>query len=525
MELKKENIHRIGLVAEGAVCGTTASFTLDDDFNVPDAKPDAKAVVREVGTVRVLEKKCTGGRLHIRGVLSVNVLYLGENGAGMYGIENEIPFDEMIHMNRADCQDILVHAELDDISSALVHSRKINVKALITVKTVCEEMKDEVIVTETEGAGLLARAKDVNFTNLAAMKRDTVRIREEVILPPSKPNIGDIVYKEMNPIVSESRVLEDAVSVKGTIELFLVYRSNGLKETVEFFETKVPFMGQFDLSGARPDMIEDISFSVVQESMEIRPDEDGEERVIGLEVVLELDSKLYEEKEQMVIDDIYSVSGNVELIGQEETIPHLLMKNQGIGNFSGTQELVELAAVPMQICHGSAKVHLEKVTREDSALSMEGMLEFKVLFITGSDEKPFAGIKFYAPFEHRLNVNGLNGQCTYKVVPMVTESAFQLYRSNELEWKAEVNFQTIVFCNEKEYMVTDATFAPFTEEEKKGQYSVMGYLSEEGDTLWSIGKRFHLSPEEVAEVNGLEDDEIPAKKMLLLVRSSISEEV
>ena len=64
MELKKENIHRIGLVAEGAVCGTTASFTLDDDFNVPDAKPDAKAVVREVGTVRVLEKKCTGGRLH-----------------------------------------------------------------------------------------------------------------------------------------------------------------------------------------------------------------------------------------------------------------------------------------------------------------------------------------------------------------------------------------------------------------------------------------------------------------------------
>ena len=74
-------------------------------------------------------------------------------------------------------------------------------------------------------------------------------------------------------------------------------------------------------------------------------------------------------------------------------------------------------------------------------------------------------------------------------------------------------------------MVTDATFAPFTEEEKKGQYSVMGYLSEEGDTLWSIGKRFHLSPEEVAEVNGLEDDEIPAKKMLLLVRSSISEEV
>ena len=41
VELRKENIHRIGVVSEGAVCGTTASFTLDDDFNVPDTKPDA----------------------------------------------------------------------------------------------------------------------------------------------------------------------------------------------------------------------------------------------------------------------------------------------------------------------------------------------------------------------------------------------------------------------------------------------------------------------------------------------------
>lgn len=524
MELKKENIHRLGVVTEGAVCGTTASFTLDDDFNVPDAKPDVRAVVREAGSIRVLEKKCTGGRLHIRGLLTVNVLYLGEDVSGMYGMENEIPFDEMIHMNREDSPEVSVRAELDDITATLVHSRKINVKALITVKTACEEIKDEVVVTETEGSGLLARAKDVSFTNLAAMKRDTVRIREEVTLPAAKPNIGDIVYREIHLVLPESRVLEDAVSVKGMAELFLVYRGSGLKETVEFFETKVPFSAQLELSGARPDMIEDISFSTVQEGIETRPDEDGEERVIGLEAVLEMDLKLYEEKELMVIDDIYSAAGNVELSGQEETIPHLLMKNQGMGSFSGTYELTDMAQTPMQICHGSAEVHLEKVTRDNNTLLMEGMLEFKVLFITGSDERPFSGVKFYTPFEHRLTVNGLNEQCTYKVTPMVTDSSFQLYRSNEVEWKAEVNFQTIVFCNEKEYMVTDAEFVPFTKEEEAGQYSVIGYLSEEGDTLWSVGKRFHLSPEEVAELNGLEEEVIPAKRMLLLVRSSIAEE-
>lgn len=525
MRLVKENIHRISNVSDQVLNERTATFTLDDDFNVPDTKPDAKTILRETGTLRVLEKKCTAGRLHIKGILAAKVLYVGEDGTGLYGLETELPFDEMIHIGRENCPELSVHVRVNDITATLVHSRKVNVKALVTVHAVCEEVVDEIVVTETEGKGLLARAKDVSFTNLAAMKKDTVRIKEELTLPSAKPNISEVSYQEMSLIITESRVLDGALAVKGTTDVFLIYRSGGLHDRMEFYEARVPFTEQFDLSGAKPEMIEDLTFRVVQENMEIRPDEDGEERVIGLEAVVELDMKLYEEKELMVLDDIYSSSGNVTLHGREEVIPRLLMKNQGIGNFSGTQELKELPEMPMQILKGSTQVHLEKVSREESQLLMEGMLEFKVLFITGSDTRPYTSIKFYAPFEQRLNVGGLNENCSYKVIPVVTDSAFQLYRSNELEWKAEVNFQTIVFCNEKEYMITDAEFVPFGREEKEKQYSIMGYVTEEGDTLWSIGKRFHLSPEEVAEWNETEEEVFPKGKMLLLVRSSILEEV
>ena len=525
MRVVKENIHRIGSMEEGSPCKTTATFTLDDDFNVPDSKPDAKSVLREAGNIRVLEKKCSGGRLHVKGILAVAVLYIGEDNDGIYGIQSEIPFDEMIHMENDECREVTVETTLEDISATLVHSRKINMKALVTVKAVCEEIVDEVVVTETEGRDLLARAKDVNFTNLAAVKRDTVRIREELVLPSAKPNVNEVIYKELRIVPGETRVLDGALVLKGTGDVFLVYRSGGLKDAVEFFETKIPFEQQLELSGARSDMIEDVATHVLQETIEIRPDEDGEERVLGIEAVLELDIKLYEEKELMVLDDIYSASGNVVLHGQEETVPRLLMKNQGIGNFSGTHELTALSATALQISHGSSQVHLETVKEEEDALVFSGMLEFKVLFITGSDEQPYVNTKFYAPFTHKINVNGWKENCTYTVRPVVTDSIFQLYRSNELEWKTEVNFQTMVFANEKEYMVTDAEYMPFTEEELRDQYGMMGYLSEEGDTLWSVGKRFHLSPEEIATLNDLEEEVIPKGKMLLLIRSSISEEV
>lgn len=518
MELKKENIHRMG----GATAGTTAcrtnSFTLDDDFNVPDAKPDVRMILRENGRIRVLEKKCNAGRLHLRGVLLADVLYISEDGTGIYGMESELPFDEMIHMEQEDCSGVTVRAELEDITATMIHSRKLNVKALISVEVSCEEIEDEIVVTEAEGKGLFARAKDVNFTNLAAMRRDTIRLREEVALPASRPNISEILYKEMHLAITESRIMEEELSVKGNMNIFLVYQGAGLKETPEFFETKLPFTGRFDLPGAAPNMIEDISPMVVQENITTRPDEDGEERIIEVEVVLEMDMKLYEEKELMVLEDIYSVAGNVNLQGQQELIPHLLLKNQSMGSFFGTYELPAQEVTPMQISYGSTEVHMEKASVQENILHLEGMLEFKVLLVTGSDERPYLGVKFYAPFQQEIEVKGLNAGCTYHVMPMVTDSSFQLYRSNEIEWKAEVNFQTIVFCNEPEYMITGAEFVPFTEEELAAQHSMIGYRSEEGDNLWSVGKRFHVSPEMVAEQNNLEEEMIPAGRMLLLIR-------
>jgi hypothetical protein len=291
-------------------------------------------IIRENGRIRVMEKKCNGGRLHIRGVLLADVLYIGEDGSGIYGIETELPFDEMFHMEQEDCSEMTIRTELEDITATMIHSRKINVKALITVKAVSEEIQDEVVVTEAEGKGLFARAKDVNFTNLAGIKRDTIRIKEEVALPASRPNIGEIIYKEMHLTLTESRVMEEELSVKGNMNLFVVYQGTGLKDTPEFYETKLPFTGRFDLSGARPDMIEDIASMVVQENISVKPDEDGEERILEVEAVLELDMKLYEEKELMVLEDVYSVEGNVNLQGRQELIPHLLLKTRAWAAFS-----------------------------------------------------------------------------------------------------------------------------------------------------------------------------------------------
>ena len=83
-------------------------------------------------------------------------------------------------------------------------------------------------------------------------------------------------------------------------------------------------------------------------------------------------------------------------------------------------------ALPWQIESGiaPASVHTESITPKEDALLVEGIIELNLLLITGSDEKPFAGVKTYAPFSHQLEVKDLHESCTYEVVPSFSSYNF-----------------------------------------------------------------------------------------------------
>lgn len=52
-------------------------------------------------------------------------------------------------------------------------------------------------------------------------------------------------------------------------------------------------------------MIPNIDVTMMQGNLEVTPDLDGEERVLQLDVVLELDMKLYQEHNMEILTDVY----------------------------------------------------------------------------------------------------------------------------------------------------------------------------------------------------------------------------
>lgn len=84
MELEKVKIHRI------QQNGTAVSqITLDDDYNVPDYRPDIMKVLKENGELRFDEVKAANKAVWVKGSLVFHILYQCEQSDGKSAASKE----------------------------------------------------------------------------------------------------------------------------------------------------------------------------------------------------------------------------------------------------------------------------------------------------------------------------------------------------------------------------------------------------------------------------------------------------
>ena len=104
MELVKKNVHMNKLK-----CKSTVQLTLDDDFNVPDVKPDIEQIIKDQATIVLHDVKPMNGKVVIKGALCFNVLYISDRSSRpIHNISGELPFEETVNMDETCAEDVIV---------------------------------------------------------------------------------------------------------------------------------------------------------------------------------------------------------------------------------------------------------------------------------------------------------------------------------------------------------------------------------------------------------------------------------
>ena len=211
-----------------------SQVTLEEDLNVPDQKPDIFQIVHRQGEFCPDEIKGETGKVKVRGIFHYRILYIGEGAGHMPELlEGSIPVDEVVFLNDLEEGDqVDFHWSQEDLHASAIHSRKANVKTILTLSV--EALKEQPVplveMPEAE-EDLYVRTCPQKLQQEVIHKKDTIRIREDLNLPPGRPNIRRILWKEIRVQGTEVRPEEGKFIVKGELLVFFLYESEDEEKT------------------------------------------------------------------------------------------------------------------------------------------------------------------------------------------------------------------------------------------------------------------------------------------------------
>lgn len=126
VELTKRYIH---MNREKGRAGS--QITLDDDYNIPDSRPDVLRLIQDRGEIKMEETNVTPGHIWMKGVLRFNLLYRSDlEERKVNSLSGEIPFQESLALDGIDEYDTArIRWQIEDLSVGIINSRKLSIKA------------------------------------------------------------------------------------------------------------------------------------------------------------------------------------------------------------------------------------------------------------------------------------------------------------------------------------------------------------------------------------------------------------
>ena len=523
LELVKQNIHMNRWKNQ-----VNTQVTLDDDFIVPDTMSDIAQVILDTGEIQMEPVKTQNERVVVRGKLDFHVLYRKEEG-GLQVLGGLIPFEETINVPGLEEKDYVgVGWQLEDLNADMINSRKLSIKGIVTLEVKVESLFDteaavELGTVEDEEDGIpqvetLKRTIDV--AAIALRRKDTYRLKEEITLSGTKPAIDRILWTEMRLSGVTARPLDQKIHLEGTLMVFVIYEGEGESAMIQWVEESIPFSGELEMQGAVEEMIPAISARLIHKGIEEKPDYDGEMRELDVDAVIELDIRLYEERQLDILSDMYATNRELSVETGEACFDHILTKNTGKCKIA---EKVSVSGGPraLQICHSTGMVKLDEVEAKDNILVMDGALEVRILYLTDDDSRPVQSVTELLPFHYEAEVPDIQQDSVWYLATDVEQLTAAMIGGDTVEVKAVILLDMLVLQPVRQLVIQKAETGPLDTKKLQQMPGIVGYLVQEGDSLWDIAKRFHTTVENIVTTNNLASDSVRPGDCLILVKEIV----
>lgn len=482
MDFVKKILHQISRKSEAV-----SQITFDEDYNVPDARPDVGRMIQKKGEVTIGDVQISEGKARVFGGLTFHLLYVSDGERRrICQLSGELPIDETIHLDGLTGGDkVCITWEVEDLNLHLINSRKLGVRAIVTLHAWIEELCDLAVPMEIRGESDVAvKRQEYRVVELAVQKKDVLRVKKELTIPSGKPELHEILWQDLEVRGLDLRSEEGRVSAQGELFVFCLYSDGEEDHPLQWVEQALPFQAEVECQGCISEMIPRIESTLGQTTLEIQPDSDGEERVLQAEAVLELDICLYQEETVSLLQDVYHPHRECIPKVQEETLESLLIRNSSKCRLTDKLQMRVPKNKILQICHSDGKIKI--------------------------DEERIV--------ENGIEVPGIGPDCRYELQSSIDQLSTTMPDSSDIEAKVVLNLNALVFRRRKEMVMQYVEEKDRDPEELQKLPGITCYFVKPGDTLWDIAKKFYTTTDKIRELNELKTETLTPMQQLLVER-------
>ena len=513
MELTKIKLHSCQEKGKAA-----SQITLDDDYNVPDYRPDIVKVLKENGELKFDEVKPAAGAVWIKGKLVFKVLYRSDQENGKIScLRGEIPFQEKLNLEGV--------TEYDKVKTdGVIHSRKLSIRAVIVLKASAEEEVEKEIASHAEEAcGCEQRSRQANVLQLLFSNRDICRQKSEVVLPSSKPNVQEILWKSMELRNVNTHLNADGIKLSGEILLSVLYSEEEETDRIQWYETIVPLDCGVACEAGELAALENVIYKIkaepVSKEMEVKPDYDGEERMLVMELVLSLDIRFWREEEIELLEDLYSLKKKLTPVCEETTLDRILVKNDSQCRLTERMELMENQEKILQICSCEGKARLERINMQETGVLAEGIFCVELLYITTDDSMPIGVLKEIYPFEQLVEIPENTQNARVELDCGVNQLSAVMLDQEHVEIKSVVGLNLLALATEPISNIAEVKEEELDMEELRRRPGLIGYITKDGDMLFQIAKENHTTIAEIMKNNQRKEEILHKGEKILIVKN------
>lgn len=505
MEIKKGNIKL------SQPYYAMASTLVEADVVVDDTCPDVAEILSGDAKIKITDTEYRNGKLNVCGVAQFCALYVPDDKcAELKSVSEEMDFSVLMDMKAEECDDFDILGYAEHIGFTLVNSRKISVKIMVGIKASASCEKTYEPVLEIAEADVECREKKHSLYIPLSHTKTDIQVSDILTVPENMPDIAEILRVDAWVVPNNSKTLSGKEMMHAELNIDTIYTAADEKGSVVCVHHVVPFTEIAEAPGADEQSVVNVAFCVQNITAASKGDLNGDTKIISIDALVCCNVKVSKSISENIVDDCYFLNCGTEISKQNMKAYEYITSENTRLTHSESIELPKNTVVDEVIsCY--AKLKSTECIWENGAVKAAGTLVTSVIYRDENSNVRCATSESQVHWE--------------KAMPDKCEADVQMWIENTdanaltdgIRNTVNVGMFAKILRPRDISIITD--ICEKQDENRSKSPSFVVCFAGEGDTVWSVAKRYRVKAEKIKNANKLESEKIEAGRRLLIPKA------